>query len=453
MLLRLASIDDLPALVEFRRSAFVDELAIQSTDYKDVFNDHFSKNLIVVENDSGGERLLGALRLAFHRDKQRFYFSYLVIRAERRARYVGALLLGGALRVLEVNGVERVYADSRLALADLYQRFGCVQYSTPISKYGFHCQWLPMQFETRRSGGFHTWLADRAKKYLTTSECRWRFDVNLVVCRDEKEYADVLMQSMASRQIFAAPPVIAHGTRQTRRDVGALDASPMDGAFCEFNASLPDGNVIIAKRDSPARYAAACYSILTGKRLTLVERVDHFQPNDSMRSILLVGIPGDWDSRAVRHLLTLTRDATIGVVMWPDLAYGSRHILRSYLLFAVPDTDGERVYPSASVEGEAPKFDSMGSERFRATEGDPLRSTRRTLFEYGSTHQVLSPARLRDTNLARIRCRQLLCAGMSFGQTARKLNSEFVGKAEAHAFVVCGDSTLQICDHAPCQQR
>ena len=143
MLLKLAtSSSELEAIVDLRKRVFVDELKIQDKNYQDVFNDYFCKNLMVIEK----HQLVGAMRVAFDRHTQRFYASYFVTASFKRNRTTGVLLVGGMLRIMEENGIQTLYADSRPEILKEYLNFGCQIIGEPYRKYGFSCEWIPIRY-------------------------------------------------------------------------------------------------------------------------------------------------------------------------------------------------------------------------------------------------------------------------------------------------------------------
>jgi predicted GNAT family N-acyltransferase len=438
MLLKMASGRDLPALVEFRRSVFVDELGVQQINYQDVFNDFFSKNLIVIE----GDRLLGAVRVAFHRETQRFYISYLAIRTDERAKLVGALLLGGALRVLRVNGVRYAFVDSRAELTDLYRRFGCRQCGPTLVKYGFTCEWVPMLFDMDQTSDLHAWLIQRVEPFLSVDECRWEFAPEIQPCRDAVEYRRCLARLIASRQIFGTFPVIKRGpwagpAESAGADLTDDEAEPGSDAFLRINASLQSRHVIVAERPSPAHAAAACYATLTGKKLLIADGIERFEPDATTQSVLLMGVPGDWTSASLARFFERVGQRTVGIMLWRDLAAASQHVVRSYVLFASP------VAREAGLASTA-----MIMSPFAPARRDSARRLRIVIASYRATHCILAPADLADSDAARARCRNLLSAGHSFGETAKMLNDELAPYAAVPHFVVYGDPTLQVAQRA-----
>jgi len=90
IMLSLASPSELDELRLFRSRVYGAELGIQENTYQDVFNDHLSKNIVL--RDSG--RLIGTVRLAFSRETQDFYISYLTVESDKRKQSHLGLLLG-----------------------------------------------------------------------------------------------------------------------------------------------------------------------------------------------------------------------------------------------------------------------------------------------------------------------------------------------------------------------
>src|SRR6185436_12531507 len=106
--LNLAVESDFNELREFRAKIYGAELGIQEDTYQDVFHDYLSKNVVL--RSSG--RLVGAVRLAFSRESQEFYLSYLSIESTKRNRCNLRLLLGGVFFLMKTNNVRQVRADA-----------------------------------------------------------------------------------------------------------------------------------------------------------------------------------------------------------------------------------------------------------------------------------------------------------------------------------------------------
>lgn len=177
MFLKLAvSKNDLEQIVKLRKQVFVDELKVQDKDYQDIFNDHFSKNLMVIQNG----QLVGAVRVVFDYHSQRFYISYLVTASSKRKKTIFALLVGGILHIMEVNRIQTIYADSHSQILEIYLKFGCEIIGKPRRKYGFHCEWTPIRYNFFQRKSVANWMLERARPFLSRQQCKWIYPIGLM---------------------------------------------------------------------------------------------------------------------------------------------------------------------------------------------------------------------------------------------------------------------------------
>ncbi len=438
MFLKLAvSSKDIEEIVKLRKRVFVDELKVQDEHYQDVFNDYFCKNLMVMQN----ERLVGAVRVAFNRHTQRFYASYIVTASPKRKRTVFALLVGGMLRIMEVNGIQTIYADSHQQILDVYLKFGCEIIGKPSRKYGFTCEWTPIRYRFSKSTSVANWMLERARPFLSRRQCQWRYPVNLIFCRTIREYKTVLEPLIASRQIFSQFAVIGHKvpSKLSNSELIGLDSiktqsaqvwlqsqssslkSYQKSSFDQFNSLIPQKRVLAIKRNSPLVPMAKCYAMLTGTRLQMVNHFSELVINEETKSVWVWVMLRDLSRDEWDIIGQQSQKVALGLQISKTVQECSINLVRNYLDFIQPQTQ--------PVVFENTKLNLEGQ-------------TYRQFAFFGKSHLIVSKEEhslsFQDQNL----CQELLKNGFSFGDTVKRLNSRLSSSFSRQPFLLLGDPTL-----------
>src|SRR5687768_15325595 len=301
IMLSLASPSELDELRLFRSRVYAAELGIQENTYQDVFNDHLSKNIVL--RDSG--RLIGTVRLAFSRETQEFYISYLTVESDKRKQSHLGLLLGAFFLLMKANHLQTVRGDSADNNLEMYLSVGCRVVGPKFRKYGFTCEWTPLCYTLGTNATSEKRLMDHARKYLGWEGTKWHFQPRLVLCEDLDTYRRELDKLIARRQIFSLIPHLAKNREalsSLRSDwldapvvlePGDLPAVPsgQDGLkFEDFNRSFNTRNLILVQRDSELSSLAKTYAMLSGKTLVLVEDWSalNLPHSEQIGSVLLV---------------------------------------------------------------------------------------------------------------------------------------------------------------------
>src|SRR5215213_2662813 len=351
--LSLASPSELDELRLFRSRVYEAELGIQENTYQDVFNDHLSKNIVL--RDSG--RLIGTVRLAFSRETQEFYISYLTVESDKRKQSHLGLLLGAFFLLMKANRLQTVRGDSADNNLGMYLSVGCRVVGPRFRKYGFTCEWTPLCYTLGTNATTEKRLMDHALKYLGWEGTKWHFQPKLVLCTDLNSYCRELDKLIATRQIFDVIPHLGN-SREALSDLssvwldaptvlgpGALPAvvSNQDGLkFEDFNRSFNTRNVILVRRDSELSSLAKMYAMLSGKTLVLVDDWSAFdlEHSEQIGSVLLVAEPSE-AKQAVGSLRTVLPNVTWGLATGEDAEAISWFLLKSYFRFTGPVQPGE----------------------------------------------------------------------------------------------------------------
>jgi hypothetical protein len=351
--LYLASASELDELRSFRARVYEGELGIQEDTYQDVFNDHFSKNIVLRESG----RLVGTVRLAFSREKQEFYISYLTVESDKRKHTQLGLLLGAFFLLMKRNQLQTVRGDSADGNLEMYLTAGCRVIGPKFHKYGFMCEWTPMSYTLGTNAVTEKRLMDHALKYMGWEGSAWRFKPRLLLCADLDSYNTALDELIATRQIFSLTPHLCTN-REVLSNLGSswLDAptllgpevlppiSPGQSAlkFEDFNRHFNTQNLILVRRHSPLKSFAQMYGMLSGKTLVAVDdwaALNLDQP-EQVASVLLIVEP-DEARTAVKSLRTSLPDVTCGIATGADGEAVSWFLLKNYFRFIGPAEHGE----------------------------------------------------------------------------------------------------------------
>ncbi|MBO9997571.1 MAG: hypothetical protein J7641_00965 [Cyanobacteria bacterium SID2] len=444
MLLKLATHrGDIEQIIQLRRRVFVDELKIQDPDYQDVFNDYFCKNLMVVQD----QRLVGAMRVAFDRNTQRFFASYFVTASLKRNRTTGALLVGGMLRIMEENGIQTLYADSREDILNEYLKFGCEIVGKPYQKYGFSCEWTPIRYQWSQCTSAGQWMKERVRPFLFARDCQWKFPVKLICCQGIKEYETVLEDLIASRQILSTFPVLemeklsslSNETAfiglesietQLAGDWLSSQSSSIDGqekfSFDRINSLIPKRQVLVVKSDSPLRPLAKCYAMLTGKYLQEIDRFSKLCIDEACESIWVWMAGTEMNPETWDILTTQSQKVAFGFQISKTPEDCSLHLLQTYLDFIKPNAQ-----PMVLTQNPISLEWSQDYREFAS---------------FGHSHSIVCRREiwmsLRELKLAREFLEESLSLGGSFGNIVKQMNLKFSSSIGPQSFLLIGDPAL-----------
>lgn len=481
MVLKLASASDFEEIVKLRKQVFVNELGVQDENYRDVFNDYFSKNLIVVQN----QHLLGAIRVAFHRETQRFYISYLVLKSSKRNKTLGALLLGGMLRILEENGIQTIYADSHKEVVNQYFKFGCEVIGLPFYKYGFACEWIPLRYCLSNTTSSGNWMLERARPFLSAIQCRWDFPVHIVLCRNIHEYESCLYRLIATCQIFGTFPLLSTTREPLFVEWGSTHLVTAE-AWCEqqpssfepegkrlfekLNSCVSNRHLLVTKRNSPLLPIAKCYAMLTGKRLQVVDDFSQLLVDEETQSIFALMTNCEQSPEDLGVLNQWAKMFALGIQISKMAQECSINLLRSYVYFTQPQTEpivfysihssealGERtaneIRRHLNLKHQSDEINSISGSRQAAValaatyeRSVGSLSDERLFASFRNSHFIVRMGESVDEGRECSRLEALLYEGFSFGDAVRLLNDEFGNSLHDSPFLLLGDPALQIAE-------
>ena len=460
--LYLAPPSELAELRAFRVRVFRAELGIQEDTYQDVFNDHFSKNVVLRESG----RLVGTVRLAFSREAQEFYISYLTVESDKRKRAQLGLLLGAFFLLMKRNQIQTIRGDSADYNLEMYLTAGCRVVGPKFRKYGFTCEWTPMTYTLGTNSITEKHLMDHALKYVGWEESEWRFKPRLLRCKDLRSYERALDSLIATRQIFGLiPHLCAEGEAPSEFSSAWLDDSTISEAddlpptpegqgqseFENFNRSFNPRNVIMVRRDSPLSALAKTYGLLSGKTLVAVDdwAALNLDKPEQVGSVLLVVAPEEAQA-AVAALRASLPDVTWGIATGPDPRAFSRFLLKNYFRFVGPLQPGESLLsrdPGASAKLLAADVADFGG----SLAGDDSHALR--LLDGSASHVVFGKTRHFEEAFLMLSC---LCeAGYTTGEAVRFVNAALgdaglTGADGGEKLWLFGDPTLRLLPPRPC---
>jgi hypothetical protein len=455
IMLSLASPSELDELRLFRSRVYGAELGIQENTYQDVFNDHLSKNIVL--RDSG--RLIGTVRLAFSRETQDFYISYLTVESDKRKQTHLGLLLGAFFLLMKANQLQTVRGDSADNNLEMYLSVGCRVVGPRFRKYGFNCEWTPLCYTLGTNPTAEKRLMDHAGKYLGWEGTKWHFQPKLVLCEDLDSYRRELDKLIATREIFASIPHLARSSEASSdlssawldpptilepRDLPAV-ASDQDGLkFEHFNRSFNTRNRILVRRDSELSSPAKMYAMLSGKTLVLVEdwsALDLDHP-EQIGSVLLVAAPSEI-KQAVGSLRAALPNVAWGLATGKDAEAVSWFLLKSYFRFTGPVQPGEALLshdPQSSAKLIAAPLPCFVDAKAAISSGMDLLAGH-------STHLVAIAPDCFEEAFLLLSC---LCeAGYPIGEAVQQVNADVRNGSENEPLWLLGDPTLRLFPSRP----
>lgn len=296
--LRFAGETDFAALQDFRARIFRDELGIQDPHYQDVFNDFFSKNVVLMRRGV----LDGAVRLAYSGDLGTFFISYFTVRNERRNRADAALLLGSIFFLMRENDIHQVCGHATQVNLPMYLGVGCRSSGPWFRKYGFSCEWKPLTYELGTNRATEERLIERVRGHLPASEARWEFTVRIVPCADPDQFQAAFARLLSRGPVLGAIPHLGpldlsitslpHIRSIETVALGSLNGERNKG-FDHYNAQFDATRLFAVQRESPFVPLARLYSVLNRRQVVLVDRwADARCPPDA-RSVVALAHDGE----------------------------------------------------------------------------------------------------------------------------------------------------------------
>ncbi|WP_316164271.1 MULTISPECIES: hypothetical protein [unclassified Bradyrhizobium] len=477
--LRFGRPDDFAALRSLRGEVFCDELGIQERSYHDVIFGWYSKNVVLL----AGNRLIGAVRLAYIRDWQEYYVSYLCLAAQYRRKAHLRLLFGAIILLMKRNGIRSIRADSSDANLMMYQAMGCVPIGGKFKKPGFVCDWTPMRYDIGVNAAAEESLSERAAAHFepwTESDLTWVFDTVFHRCDTASAFGATFETLLEKDLIPGHLPYLARPDRvidlphdeaftrhlrtvEVRSDddeffSATSTASPTRPAcpdrttitagsrFAHLNARFSSKTLVAVLVDSEALVLARLYAVLTCKRL--VELNDWGElPSlcpPSVSSVTAIIGPADRAlSKAV--LSAAERRCAIGLLTAADLPALSSTLLGSYLNFIGPTQVAIAVHPVGLVSYEAPTGAcgrGLGPGLWSLAGGPEM-----TVVAIGPYHLLIVPARICRAAVAAIS--EFLKVGYAIGQSVRLVREECLGD---EPILLMGDPSLRL-DIAPSEKN
>ncbi|WP_316195225.1 MULTISPECIES: GNAT family N-acetyltransferase [unclassified Bradyrhizobium] len=368
--LRLGNPDDFASLQALREEVFCDELGIQERSYHDVISDWHSKNVLLLSSN----RLIGAVRLAYMREWQEYYVSYLCLRKQYRKKALLRLLFGAVILLMRHNGINSIRADSSDVNLPMYRAMGCVAIGPRFRKSGFVCEWTPMRYRLGINAAAEQNLAERTTGHFERgmeNNLAWEFDAVFHLCGTMAGFRrtfDALLEKnlvpghvphlSLSRQFAQLPYDRAFISRLNtteassheidfRSDDISITPAPLscsdqstewrNDRFSDLNSTLPRKHLLMVLAGSDAAPLARLYAILTCKYLIELASWDEAPHLCQLTTGSLTAIIGPADALPPAAVLSaLQRDCSVGLLTAPDLPSLSSALLGSYFHFIGP---------------------------------------------------------------------------------------------------------------------
>jgi predicted GNAT family N-acyltransferase len=344
---------DIETLRKLRKTIFKDELNVQEDGYQDVFSDFYSKNIIIEKNGD----ITGAVRLAFYRDTQKFYISYLMLDSSYRKYAYGGLLMGAILYLMKINNIKVVYADAIPHLLELYLKFGCTQIGEKYYKYGFTCPWIPVKYVFGTNHEFEKELIGKVKPFLALEQGKWEYQPKIALCATMTEYEECVSYLTRNRCIheiiphYCSDPTIIPGGKLNKFILpenqlhwhelaqnieGATPMTDEEYDFDYYNRNFSGKNIIITRTGSKVVNFAQCYSMLTGKTVIYIDDWSSLPPLTERSSVLAFLEEGECTYDLYQQLRSQIGDIKWGIISGTSLETVSWMVIKNYLYFIQP---------------------------------------------------------------------------------------------------------------------
>lgn len=460
--LRAGMPSDFSELRQLRFQVFCRELGIQEENYQDVFTDWYSRNIVLIKND----QLIGGVRIAFSREHQEHYISYLVISREHRKLSLLRLLFGAVLMVMDLNGIKSIRADSADTNLPMYLAIGCRIIGPKFKKYGFSCDWTPLTYVLGTNANAERRTIDRVAAFFPNDEeVYWRFKPNIETCESQVAYRERLSELIRARRIPGTVPHLGEsvpifGVPWIKRPQKSLCSPPeasrrqddldMGMKFGDLNDRVSKDHLIAARLGSPAADLARTYSVLTGKHLFLFSKWEEICDGriPTANTVLLIFDSEDAPPRD-RSLWRAMLSRSIGIAAASKLGDLSSLLLMSYFEFLGPrsrvaETVGNQ-WRSLIVVSDNERSQAIRCARQVSCEVTRDPSNIRVLA-LGNTHCILGQTETAPNVLGLLKT--LLSSGFSIGSAVRFVNLAFASEL-IEPLVLIGDPNLRLTPDRP----
>ena len=472
--LRLGRPDDFAALRALREEVFCDELGIQERSYHDVISDWHSKNVTLL----AGNRLIGAVRLAYMREWQEYYVSYLCLRKQHRKKALLRLLFGAVILLMRHNGIGSIRADSSDVNLPMYRAMGCVAIGSRFRKAGFVCEWTPMRYKLGVNAAAEQILAERAAGYFESGveNClTWEFDAVFHLCDTmagfQRSFDTLLEKNLIpghvphlslSRQPAQLPCDSAFVARLNMTDASSheidfqaddISVSPAllscsdqslkwrNERFSDLNSIISRKNLVMVLATSDAVPLARLYGILTCKHLIELESWNQSPQLCQQTTSSLTAVVGPADAAPTAAVLSaLQRHCNVGLLTARDLPSLSSALLGSYFHFIGPTQCVIAVRPldrenwAAAIGGHDRALDPVLS--------DIAHGPGRVSIVLGPHHSVIVPVEACRAAVGAISAS--LRAGCTIGQSVRDAGVELGLDRDDEPMLLIGDPILRL---------
>lgn len=349
--LKFAASDELGDLQSLRYAVFVKELAIQSENYQDVFNDYYAKNIVL--KVSG--KIVGAIRMVFHRERQQFYLSYFLLHPSCRKLSYARLLIGAVFYVMRVNHIEVIFADAWDQVLPLYEKFGCVILGDKFYKHGFICAWTPMKYVLGKNPEFEEKSIAMGQKYLEEAGCLWNIYPKIIVCQNLKEFKDCFNYLVKAKNIFHTLPFLLESQEkrllEKLQKITIADNSVLWSVYSAtlylklenigndfeyYNETFSEENIVFCQEESDLLVLAKCYAIITSKKLNLVKNWSDINVPQKCKSVILFLENKFSNSEFYSWLRVTLKKVSWGIISGDSLTVISWMVLKNYLHYLYP---------------------------------------------------------------------------------------------------------------------
>jgi len=462
--LRLAEPCDFMALSDLRQTVFQHELRIQQETYCDVFHDDYSKNF-VLERDG---QIVGAVRLAFSRELQEYFVSYLVLLPALRNVSLLRLLVGAVILAMRRNGIQRVSLHASDENLQIYLGMGCRVDGPRFQKSGFACFWTPMIYQLGTNDAGENAVVNRVSAYFPDpAALDWKFTVRIELHSDWASYQDSVCLRYDARIGASVPHIGTSSISLQNRWMEPCSVPPLEpcrirsaigegsstNSFEHINCLFARRHPILARRGTKAHAIATIYSLLSGRYLQTIDRWDG---NDcaavlGATSAFAVLDSDESGAFATTHAM-LGRQLPVGIAVAANPSRLSELLLRNYFDFIGPFAAERRdedfspsPYRPTRVEESLATRLCVGS---RADFAD-IAANIEPLFASGRvrSHFIFGCADLPRNAIAMLDC--LLASGFAIGAAICQVNLAYQAVL-ATPLMLVGDPALRL---RPCQSR
>jgi len=305
--------------------------------------------------------MIGGVRLAFFRETQKFYISYLMLKPAYRKQLYGTFLMGSIFYLMQLNNIKIIYADALPGLLELYLKFGCEKIGEKYFKYGFDCPWTPVRYILGTNPQFEELLISKVKRFLNPDEGMWNFRPKIALCSNMTQYetclndliqtrcfheilphycqdAGIIPKSKLSNLVHAEDILYRHDLKDSLSTPGEDKKIDHSLHFEYFNQNFSGKNIIVARQNSPIVSLAKCYAMLTGKKLFLVEDWKNLPGLTERNSVLLFPEDNECTYDWYEQMRTRLKDMKWGIISGASLEVVSWMVIKNILYYIEPVT-------------------------------------------------------------------------------------------------------------------